>query len=312
MKKRISVILTTMLLMVLSGCQQSAGVNELDNTSTDKTDAESLDILEEVAVIDPESPEFLEMQIPIEAPSDAENVVYHIIGEEVAEITFTLDQCEYVMRASKTLEGEDLHGVSEPVKEEVVGVESDGVNCSSSMTIFTMKQGGQIATVTINIRYRDTIYLTLVTMDKKAESLEPMLSKISSQIVESFETMDADAVWGITLTAEDVSPTGLTIICEQVNGEQHGELQTGSLYWLEVFEDDTWQAVSYLPQEYDVAWTAEAWIVSLDDTTEWNVDWEWLYGELPSGTYRIGKFVMDWIEAGHYEEQMYYAEFEIE
>lgn len=118
--------------------------------------------------------------------------------------------------------------------------------------------------------------------------------------------------WGITLTATDVTTAGLTIVCEQVDGEQQGELQTGSPYWLEIFKDNTWQVVPYLPLEYDVAWTAEAWSISLNDKTEWTVDWEWLYGELPSGSYRIGKSVMDFIETGSYEEQSYYAEFEIE
>lgn len=118
--------------------------------------------------------------------------------------------------------------------------------------------------------------------------------------------------WGITLTATDVTPTGLTIVCEQVDGEQQGELQTGSPYCLEVFEDNTWQVVSYLPQEYDVAWTAEAWVLSLNDTTEWSVEWEWLYGKLPQGEYKISKSIMDFIETGNYEEQTYYATFNID
>ncbi|MFI3201486.1 MAG: immunoglobulin-like domain-containing protein [Eubacteriales bacterium] len=118
--------------------------------------------------------------------------------------------------------------------------------------------------------------------------------------------------WGITFTASDVTPTGLTIICEQADGEQQGELMTGSPYWLQVYENNRWEKVEYIPQEYDVGWTSDGWSVNLDGTTQWKVDWEWLYGKLPSGTYRIGKSIMDWVEAGNYEEQTYYAEFEIE
>lgn len=119
--------------------------------------------------------------------------------------------------------------------------------------------------------------------------------------------------WGITFTATDITSTGLTIICEQAEGEQQGQLQTGSPYWLEVYENNGWQAVpNLLEDSSSLSWTMEAWDITSDDITQWDVDWEWLYGELPSGEYRIGKPVMDFIEAGDYNEQIYYATFEIE
>ncbi len=118
--------------------------------------------------------------------------------------------------------------------------------------------------------------------------------------------------WGITFSASDVAPTGLVILCEQVDGEQQGELFIGSYYWLQVYEGEEWVAVEYVPQEYDVGWTEEAWIIAENDTTKWDVDWEWLYGELPSGNYRIGKTVSSLVEVGERVEQSYYATFEIE
>ena len=41
------------------------------------------------------------------------------------------------------------------------------------------------------------------------------------------------------------------------------------------------------------------------------IDWEWLYGTLPVGEYRIVKSVMDFVEAGSFEEKEYFAEFAI-
>ena len=36
--------------------------------------------------------------------------------------------------------------------------------------------------------------------------------------------------WGVKLTAKNITPSGLTIVCTQQDGEPTGELQTGSYY----------------------------------------------------------------------------------
>lgn len=69
---------------------------------------------------------------------------------------------------------------------------------------------------------------------------------------------------------------------------------------------------SYLPHEYDIGWTLEAWLIPMNDTVEWQVNWEWLYGKLPSGHYRIGKGITDLRVAGDYNQAMFYADFDIE
>lgn len=114
--------------------------------------------------------------------------------------------------------------------------------------------------------------------------------------------------WGITLSTKDETPTGLTIVCEQAGGEPTGELQTGSYYILEKLVDGEWTEVEL---KCEVAWTMEAWSIPKDSTVEWNVEWEWLYGELTTGNYRIGKSIMDFRGAGDYDSRMFYAEFAI-
>ena len=64
-------------------------------------------------------------------------------------------------------------------------------------------------------------------------------------------------------------------------------------------------------RDKEVGWTAEAWIIPMNDTVEWEVDWEWLYGSLTEGRYRIGKEIMDFRGTGDYDKEMHYAEFEI-
>ena len=87
------------------------------------------------------------------------------------------------------------------------------------------------------------------------------------------------------------------------------ELYTGSFYVIQKYEKAGWVDVEYLPQEYDIAWTFDAWIIQKEGTTRWDVNWEWLYGELSAGEYRIGKEVMNFRGTGDYDTELVYAEF---
>lgn len=118
--------------------------------------------------------------------------------------------------------------------------------------------------------------------------------------------------WGVELTAENVTPTGLKVVFTLSDGEPTGELSTGSYYTIERYEKGEWQRVEYLPQEYDIGWTAESLGLLPDDPNEYSIKWEWLYGELPEGRYRIGKEVMDFRKPADYDLKMYWAYFEIE
>lgn len=133
-------------------------------------------------------------------------------------------------------------------------------------------------------------------------------------ISSSVESTDDAALnqWGITLSADNVTPKGLTIVCFQSGGENVAQLQTGSYYVLQKLENENWVDVEYLPQEYPVGWTTEAWEIQKESTTFWEVDWEWLYGELPAGEYRIGKEIMNFRSTGDYDKEMIYADFIIE
>lgn len=123
------------------------------------------------------------------------------------------------------------------------------------------------------------------------------------------EFMNFEETWGITLTVENVTPISATIKCTQSNGQPTGELQTGSWYILENWtQENGWKQVPYVI-EGEIGWTAEAWMIPMDDTCDWEVNWEWLYGEIPPGKYRIGKSIMDFRSTGDFDTVIYYAEF---
>lgn len=148
-----------------------------------------------------------------------------------------------------------------------------------------------------------------------AESYPMQIHTVYSITVKTPADMTGDAAtnpWGITLEAENVTAVGLTLICRQSGGTDVSELNTGSEYTLQRLEGDEWVDVEYLPQEYDVAWTSEAWIIQQEGVTSWDVNWEWLYGQLPAGEYRIGKTVTNFAGPGDYDSELIFAEFTIE
>ena len=134
----------------------------------------------------------------------------------------------------------------------------------------------------------------------------------SQNPVENKSSDEKSNEWGIALEVENVTANGLTIVCNHSGGENVVELSTGSYYVIQKLEKAGWVDVEYLPQEYDVTWTLNAWIIQQESTTKWDVNWEWLYGELSAGEYRIGKKIMNFRGTGDFDKAMVYADFIIE
>lgn len=113
--------------------------------------------------------------------------------------------------------------------------------------------------------------------------------------------------WGLTLSVKDVTESGLTLVCTQAGGEITGELQTGSEYRLIVLKE-AWEDV---PAITEANWDMLAYMVAKDDVTEFEINWEWLYGKLQAGTYRLVKDFTEFRETGDYDDFSYWVEFEI-
>ncbi len=116
--------------------------------------------------------------------------------------------------------------------------------------------------------------------------------------------------WGLTLYANDVSKTGMTIKYEQFGGNPAGELQTGAWYKIETVANGEWQDVK--AKIDNPVWNMIAYTINKNDITEYEMNWEFLYGELPPGEYRLGKEIADFRVAGDYDEEIYYVYFTIE
>ncbi len=143
---------------------------------------------------------------------------------------------------------------------------------------------------------------------------EPLLSAQRSAGKDNgiivFDSIVSGDKWGLSLYADAVTKTGATITFEQFGGNPTGDLQTGAWYKLETTVNDEWQEVE--AKVDNAVWNSIAYGIRKNDITELEVNWEFLYGELSPGYYRLSKKVMDFREAGEYDEEVYQVHFTIE
>lgn len=143
---------------------------------------------------------------------------------------------------------------------------------------------------------------------------EPLLSSQylpdSSKGHISYNFINSDK-WGIMLYADKVTKKGLTLRIEQFGGNPTGELSTGEWFKLEKTVNDEWQEVATNPL-IDYAWHAIAYKINKNDITKLDVEWEWLYGELTPGFYRLSKEIMDFRATGDFDKEIYQVHFTIE
>ena len=129
---------------------------------------------------------------------------------------------------------------------------------------------------------------------------------------ENSEDKPLENEWGLNLSVENVTSTGLKLIWSQSGVELTDELISGISYdALEVYTENEWVAVEEL---VTMSSLLVAVPIEMGETSSFDVDWEERYGELKSGTYRIGKEFEILSDDKNEEDKkiMLYAEFEIE
>lgn len=114
---------------------------------------------------------------------------------------------------------------------------------------------------------------------------------------------------GLSLTVTDPSNTGATLVWKQKGGDVTGDLEFSKAYKIEVFDGSSWVEVEMAD---DVAFEDIAMSILKDSTTEYELDWSSVYGELPAGTYRVVMTVNDYRGAGDYDTYTTATEFQLE
>ncbi|PPA70746.1 immunoglobulin-like domain-containing protein [Jeotgalibacillus proteolyticus] len=112
---------------------------------------------------------------------------------------------------------------------------------------------------------------------------------------------------GVTMNVKEgtVSSTGLTIVFENSSDKQG---TYGEHFSLEETIEGSWYKVPDIV-DGDYAFTDIGFGFGPSAKSEWTVEWEWLYGGLEAGEYRIVKDVLDFREAGDYDTYYLAAEF---
>ena len=91
-------------------------------------------------------------------------------------------------------------------------------------------------------------------------------------------------VENVTLRIENVSPIGATLIIKDTN--ETSDLY-GEWYKIEKNIDGTWYDVATVIDNYGFSYIG--YLTNDNNEVSFEINWEWLYGSLPTGTYRILK-----------------------
>lgn len=114
---------------------------------------------------------------------------------------------------------------------------------------------------------------------------------------------------GVTMTVKKgtATSTGLTVVIENNSSSQ---CIYGEYFELEKKLNEIWYKVP-VTIDGDYGFYSIGYDLSPGDCREWAVDWNWLYGSLKPGKYRIIKDVLDFRGTGDYDTYYLAAEFTI-
>lgn len=135
----------------------------------------------------------------------------------------------------------------------------------------------------------------IVLTDNKDISFSDVVTQMLSshyptgEALIDYNLISTDDKWGITLYADDITNTGLTLNIEQL-GKVDRELLTGRQFELERNQNGNWRPVTVVNSE--TAWNDVAYIIKKNDVTAIKTNWKAMYGELPAGYYRLTKEII--------------------
>lgn len=126
-----------------------------------------------------------------------------------------------------------------------------------------------------------------------------------------FESFDNESIVpeGISMSVQADSVTAKGAVITLLN-KADKDYQYGQQYFIQKYEDGRWYHVPYVIEDFgfeDIAYGMEK-----DRKSEFAIDWNWLYGSLEPGEYRIVKDIMHFRDTGDYDVYTLTAEFSVE
>ncbi len=95
----------------------------------------------------------------------------------------------------------------------------------------------------------------------------------------------------VAMDLSNISNTGVTVRFRQYADRSIDELIYGEGYAISRYENNEWVPVPQIME--NAAFTDMGYMIPTGGEALINENWEWLYGKLPRGTYRISKTILD-------------------
>ncbi|MBE6153904.1 MAG: hypothetical protein E7166_06755 [Firmicutes bacterium] len=142
----------------------------------------------------------------------------------------------------------------------------------------------------VNLIYRGILYDTYNCHEFSKPQIKVKGAKYTCAVLEFDEQVESNykltEIENVSANIYDISLTGATIIIKDTNEKPYIQ---GEWYKIEKQVDGKWYEVKTLLDNY--GFNSIGYLPDENNEVKHVIDWEWLYGELPLGSYRILKEV---------------------
>ena len=135
------------------------------------------------------------------------------------------------------------------------------------------------------------------------EPQEISLDEYVNGVGDSYELNTLD---GVSMWMDKYTSTGGDV---EIRNATDKEITFGEWYEIQTIVEGKWVPMPYIVE--NVGFNEPAYYAPKDETVIWKAEWNWIYGELPKGRYRIIKDMLDFRGTGDYTKYYLAAEFEI-
>lgn len=133
---------------------------------------------------------------------------------------------------------------------------------------------------------------------------------VMSHVNSEMEFVDEEILENVTMTIKEgtLTKTGATVIITDLSGDDN---TYGDEFRIDKKENNKWKKLEVVVRG-DYGFHMVGYHVNEDDILEMDINWEWLYGKLSKGEYRIVKSAAITKDNSYLGDKYVYVEFVIE
>lgn len=142
----------------------------------------------------------------------------------------------------------------------------------------------------VNLVYRGLLYDTYICHEQSVPQIKVKGAKYTCAAIifddQTESNFQQTEVENVSISISDISLTGATVVIKDTNKKPYTQ---GEWYKIEKEVDGKWQDVEPIIDNY--AFNSIGYEPDENNEVKHEIDWKWIYGELPLGSYRILKEV---------------------